>query len=67
MSIVLLETAGAFDWEPICYFDSMEQAIKWVEESYDISYDEDELDLYDWCSENGIKLTEVKKFDDIRY
>lgn len=67
MSIVVLETAGAFEWEPLYYFDTMEEAIQWVEENYGISYSEyqeecPECDFYEWQGENEIKLTEVNKY-----
>lgn len=61
MSIVVLQTAGAFEWKSIGYFDTMEIAIKWVEDNYDILLSDYDGDFYDWCEQNEIKLTEINK------
>ena len=66
---LLLEREGTMEWEIIGLFNSYDEINQWIEEEYDISYDEwieetinddwKDATREDWYNENGLRVREI--------
>ena len=67
---LLLESAGTMEWEIIDLFTSYEDIDKWIEENWNITFDEFKTEVEneggytptkeEWYSENELRIREIK-------
>jgi len=67
---LLLESAGTMEWEIIDLFNNYEEIDNWIEENYNITFEEfkkeieEDLDYTptkeEWYSENELRIREIK-------
>jgi hypothetical protein len=66
---LLLEIAGTMEWKIVGLFDSYDEINQWIEEEYDISYEQwlqkcnedgwDDANREDWYDENEVRIREI--------
>jgi hypothetical protein len=62
MEKIILQSAGAFEWRTEGVFDNIEQVIKWIEENYDISFEDFKKEVLE---EEGYEPTYKQWFDEL--
>jgi len=69
MKKLLLEIAGTMEWEIVGLFDSYDDINQWMENQWDISYEQwlqeakddgwEDANREDWYDENEVRIREI--------